>query len=139
MRRICVPLAICLALSWPASAQTPVSARTIRAGSIVTAEDIAADQVTLPEAIALIGLEARVTVYAGRPLRAGDFGAPRLIERNQLVALVYRRGSLSIQAEGRALGQGGVGDSLRILNVASRTTVTGVIQSDGTVSVLPSP
>jgi flagella basal body P-ring formation protein FlgA len=51
------------------------------------------------------------------------------------VSLVYRRGPLSILAEGRALGRGGVGDSVRVINIASRATVTGLVAPDGTLTV----
>lgn len=139
MRWICTATMTWIAMSAIAMAEAPITARNIRAGTIVAADDVAATDVTSPEAIALIGRQARITIYAGRPMRESDFGTPYVIARNQLVTLVFRRAALSIEAEGRALGQGGVGDTLRVLNIASRTTVTGAIQPDGTVSVLPFP
>ena len=95
----------------------------------------------MPEAFAdpaaVLGQEARVAIYAGRPVLAGDIGPPALVERNQTVTLVYSRGALTILAEGRSLGRGGAGDSLRAMNIASRTTVTGRVAGDGTVHVGP--
>ena len=139
MRWLCAALPVWALLTQHVAAEAPKAIRVIRAGATVTADDIAPDRVTTAEALALIGLQARVVIYAGREMRPGDFGAPQVISRNQLVTLVFRRDALSIQAEGRALGQGGVGDVMRVLNIASRTTVTGSIQPDGTVAVLPSP
>ena len=67
-----------------------------------------------------------MAIYAGRPVRPGDLGPPALVERNQLVPLVYQPGGLAISTEGRALGRGGggrrdPGDEPWL----SRSTVTG--------------
>jgi flagella basal body P-ring formation protein FlgA len=86
-----------------------------------------------------IGQEAQVTLYAGRPIRAEDIGPPAIIERNQIVPLAYGSGGLSILTEGRAMARGGAGDVIRVMNLESRTTVTGQIQPDGTVSTRSSP
>ena len=58
-----------------------------------------------------------------------------LVERNQTVSLVFRSAGLSILTEGRALTRGGVGDQIKVMNLASRMTVTGIIGTDGTVLV----
>jgi len=139
MRKLSAVLPLWILLASQACAEAPQAARIIRAGTTVAADDIAPADVTSTEALALIGLQARVTVYPGRPMLPADFGPEQVIARNQPVTLVFHRGPLNIHAEGRALGQGGVGDSLRVLNIASRTTVTGSVQPDGTVAVLPSP
>ncbi len=36
--------------------------------------------------VEVVGLEARVTLYAGRPIRAADLGPPALVDRNQIVS-----------------------------------------------------
>ena len=86
----------------------------------------------------VIGKETRVAVYAGRPVRLADIGPPAVIERNQIVTLVYRRSGLLIATEARALGRGGVGDMLKVMNLASRSTVTGQVDEAGRVIVGPS-
>ena len=128
-----------LALAGSGRAETVVATRTLRAQTVIGAEDVALAASTVAGAlIALdeaIGQETRTAIYAGRVIRVDDIGPPALIERNQIVSLVYRRGPLSILAEGRALGRGGVGDSLRVINIASRATVTGLVAPDGTLTV----
>lgn len=123
----------------PALADYLVPLRTIRAKDIVSAEDLAVKKGeilgALEDPAAAVGKEARVSLYAGRPLRAGDIGPPAIIERNDLVTLVFRRGGLTIAAEGRALGRGAAGEAVRVMNLASRTTVSGRIQADGSVEV----
>lgn len=120
-------------------ADTLVAARTIRSQTILTAADVAiqpADRVggfTSPDEV--IGLEARVALYAGRPIQPGDVGPAAVIERNQIVPLIYRGAGLTIIAEARALGRAGPGDQLRVMNLGSRSTVNGTVTPDGSVLV----
>ena len=136
-------LAAAMVTAAPAAADTPVTARTIRAQTILAPSDLTTTPGDVPGAIldldAILGQEARVALYAGRPIMPGDVGPPALVDRNQIVRLVHDAGGLSITAEGRALGRGGIGDELRVMNLASRTTVTGVVQPDGSVAVGAAP
>lgn len=141
MVRLVLVAAVVLAAALPVWADTVVPTRTIRAQAILTAADvqlIAGDvpgtYVALDE---VVGQEARVVLYAGRPIRIEDVGPPAIVERNQIVVLVYARGGLTIATEGRALARAGVGDRLRVMNLGSRATVTGLVLADGTVSVSP--
>lgn len=121
----------------PALADSLVATRTIRPEAVITPLDVTMVAADIPGALGsadlAIGKEARVAIYAGRPIHADDLGQPGLIDRNQLVPLRYRAGALVIMAEGRALARGGVGDVIRVMNLASRTTVTGRIAPDGSV------
>ncbi len=127
------------ALATAAPAETLVAARTIRSLSILTPDDLAIVSGTVPGALSApeeaVGLEARVVLYAGRPIRAGDVGPAALIERNQVVTIEFRRGALAISTEGRAMTRGGVGDAIRVMNLASRSTISAVVGSDGIVRV----
>jgi flagellar basal body P-ring formation protein FlgA len=51
------------------------------------------------------------------------------------VPLIYLSGGLAISTGGRALARGSEGDVIRIMNLASRTTVSGRIGPDGAVYV----
>jgi len=124
-------------LSSAALADVLVAARTVRSQAVLTPDDVIVQSGEVPGALenpdSVIGLEARVVLYAGRPIRAADVGPAAVIERNQIVALVYRRGSLVISTEARALGRAGPGENLRVMNLASRTTVNGRVAPDGSV------
>ncbi|MBT9385859.1 flagellar basal body P-ring formation protein FlgA [Pseudooceanicola sp. CBS1P-1] len=132
-------LLLLLLAAGPAQADTVIAARNLRPQSVVGPGDLILQEGSLPGAYesltGLVGMEARVTLYAGRPVRPGDLGPPALVERNGLVSLVYDRGGLSITAEGRALDRAGVGEMVRVMNLASRLTVSGVVQPDGSVRV----
>ncbi len=128
-----------VALAAPLQAETLVAARTLRAQAILGPADVTVVDKTIPGALdhadQAVGMEARVVLYAGRPIRPGDLGPPAIIERNQIVTLIYRRGPLTIAAEARALARAGVGDSIRVMNLGSRNTVTGLVREDGSVTV----
>lgn len=128
-----------LALASPASADALVATRTIRAKTLVAREDLTLVSAEIPGALTnpedAVGLEARVAIYAGKPVRPGDLGPRTLVERNQLVTLVYLSGGLAISTEGRALARGSEGDDIRVMNLGSRNTVTGRVGPDGTVYV----
>ena len=122
-----------------AAADSIVATRTIRAQTVLSVEDFTLVDADIPGALTdpteVIGLEARVTLYAGRPILASDLGSAAMVERNQTVSLIFRSAGLSILTEGRALTRGGVGDQIKVMNLASRTTVTGTIETDGSVLV----
>ncbi len=130
-----------LALAAPLHAETLVAARTIRAQTILTPADLALIETSVAGMLSdpedAIGLEARTILYEGRPIRPTDVGPAAIVERNSIVTLVFQAGTLTITAEGRAMGRAGPGDSLRVMNLASRTTVTGVVAPDGRVIVGP--
>jgi flagella basal body P-ring formation protein FlgA len=111
----------------------------VRPKEILTASDLALKPGEVLGALSdpeeVIGQEARVALYPGRPLRPGDVGPPAIVERNDMVILTFAQGGLSISAEGRALGRGAEGELIRVMNLASRTTVTGRIAADGSVEV----
>lgn len=131
-------IGLCL-LPTVAPAESLVAARTIAPQAVITAEDLMLVEAEIPGALSsmdpAIGLEARVAIYPGRPVRAGDIGPPALVERNGTVRLVYRSGGLTILAEGRALQRAAVGEEVRALNLSSKTSVIGVVAPDGTVLV----
>ncbi len=124
-----------------AMADSLVANRTIRAMAVLGPDDVTLVEAAIPGALddplTAIGMEARIAIYPGRASRAQDIGPPALIDRNQIVPLIYRAGALSILTEGRALARGGTGDVIRVMNLASRTTVTGQIGPDGVVRVGP--
>ena len=135
MWRVVIPLL----LAAPALAESVVATRTIRAQTVIGPEDLTLVAAELPGALTdpgeALGLEAKVAIYAGRPVMSADLGSPALVLRNQIVTLIYLSGSLAISTEGRALARGAEGETVRVLNLASRSTVTGRIGPDGAVYV----
>jgi flagella basal body P-ring formation protein FlgA len=142
MRAVAVALLLIAApaLGDAAGQGSAVSAiRTIRPGEVIASGDIRVSPSdaagVLASADEAVGMAARRLLPAGRALRPGDVGPPALVHRNSLVLLVYARGSLAIRTEGRALGDGAEGERVRVMNLASRQTVTGTVMADGTVAM----
>jgi flagella basal body P-ring formation protein FlgA len=131
---------ICLlALASPAAAETLVAARTLPAHTIIGPADLLSRDIDVPgtvdDPILLVGMETRVALYAGRPIRPGDVGFPAIVERNQIIPLVYDARGIVIATEGRSLGRAGPGDVIRVMNLTSRNTVTARIGVDGVAYV----
>jgi flagella basal body P-ring formation protein FlgA len=139
MRTIAFIFGFLLLLPYAVVADTIVAARTIRAQTILTPSDLTLVPGDVPGALIspeeALGLEARVVLYSGRPIMAGDVGPAAIVERNQIVKLVYTTGTLSISANGRALGRGGPGDLLRVMNLTSKSTVSGIVAANGFVYI----
>lgn len=133
---------VALWMLWPGQglSDSLVATRLIRVTDVLAPGDVmpgpariagaaeAADQV--------VGLEARVTIYPGRPVRLADLGPAAVVERNEIVRMVYRRGGLMIQSDGRAMSRAGLGDAISVMNLGSRQTVQGVVTSAGLVEIV---
>lgn len=114
------------------------AARTLPAGTVIAEDDLVLSESNhrgLTDPAEAVGLQARITIYEGRPLQATLLQAPQLVKRNQIVRLIHVRGALRIEADGRAMDAGAVGDVIRAMNLESRMTITATVNEDGTLSV----
>ncbi len=122
-------------------ADSVVATRTIRAQNVISAEDLAMVPAEIAGALtsadAAVGLEAKVTLFAGRPVRAADLVQPALIQRNQVVSVVYQVAGLTIRTDGRALERGRAGAMIKVMNLSSHLMVQGAVTADGSVRVSP--
>ena len=138
--RTALVLALALAAP-PLTAETLIATRLIRAQEVIGAGDVILATGEVPGALSdpaeAVGREARVALYPGRPVMRGQTAAPALVERNQIVTVVYARGGLTLTAEARALGRAAAGEPIRVMNLSSRMSVTGAVAPDGSVRVSP--
>jgi flagella basal body P-ring formation protein FlgA len=122
-------------------AQSVRPVRAIRSHTVLEAADLELADEAVQGAVgsieAAVGQEARVALYPGRPILASQIGAPALVERNQVVRVSYMSGALKIVTEGRALDRAAAGDPVRVMNLASRQTITGTVADDGSIRVGP--
>ncbi|MCC5955735.1 MAG: flagellar basal body P-ring formation protein FlgA [Natronohydrobacter sp.] len=132
-------LVILLLWPWGGHAETLVATRLIRAtevirpGDVIFAAPAVAGAASAPDQV--IGLETRVAIYPGRPVRLADLGPAAVIERNEIVRMVYRSGGLMILSEGRAMARAGLGERITVMNLGSRQSVQGIVTSSGLVEV----
>ncbi|MBU2359040.1 MAG: flagellar basal body P-ring formation protein FlgA [Alphaproteobacteria bacterium] len=126
-------------IACPAAADTIVAARTIPAQTLIGPDDLLVQPTDVPggtdDPLLLIGMEALTALYAGRPVMPADVGFPAIVDRNQIIPIIYDVGGLTITTEGRALGRGGVGEIIRVMNLTSKATVTAQIRADGAAHV----
>jgi flagella basal body P-ring formation protein FlgA len=146
---VCLPLTVlaapCFAASVPASDPVWVASRTLHRGDILRAGDAApgtppylpAD--ALPASSDPTGLEARRTIYAGRPLTERDVGAPYLVKVSAPVDVTWKSDGLELAMSGRALDNGSMGDDIRVLNTATSRTIHGKVVGEGKVEVEGTP
>lgn len=126
-------------VGFSAAAQTVVATTAVRSQTILTPAHLAVIGANVAGGVSdpalLVGLETRVTLYPNRPIMLQDVGAPRIIDRNEIVALLYNTSGLRISVEGRSLGVAGMGDVVRVMNLGSRAVVSGVVEGPGQVRV----
>jgi flagella basal body P-ring formation protein FlgA len=130
-----------LTLATPLQADTLVATRLVRAAQVLGPADVVPSDLRIAggatELAQVVGMEARVAIYPGRPVRLSELGPAAVVERNDLVSLVFRRGALTIVTDGRALDRGAIGASVQVMNLSSRQSVQGVVRHGGLVDVTP--
>jgi flagella basal body P-ring formation protein FlgA len=106
--------------------------------SDVTLRRVPRAQVT-PETVTdpdqAIGMAARSTIKAGRPMRVSELMKPELVERGESVTIVYQSPGLMLAVRGKATDGGAKGDMIDVVNLQSKRVVRGTIIGRGQVAV----
>jgi len=118
-------------------------ARSVRRYEIVTRADLIierrprnrASRNFVTDYDAAIGLAARNDMQPGRLLRATDLTKPQIIQRNELVTLVYQAPGITLTVRGKAAQGGAEGDVIGVLNEQSKRTMQGVVAGPGRVVI----
>lgn len=117
---------------------------TVFAGDVLSEELLTAKRFRLRSSIAssyvrtvkgAVGLAARRTLVAGRPIPVNGVAAPFIVKEGRRVRIVFRSGGLEISAAGHALQSGGEGDIVGARNVDSGRIVRGTVAADGSIVV----
>ncbi|MFN8722371.1 MAG: flagellar basal body P-ring formation chaperone FlgA [Rhodospirillales bacterium] len=122
----------------------PVPTRRVTPGEVISIRDIDWIQVrdernlgdVLTDAEALIGQTPRRTLAAGQPVRSRDVAAPITVGKNSSVSMVFETQNMTLIARGRALQDGAVGDTIRVLNTQSNRTIDAVVAAPGLVRIV---
>lgn len=124
-------------------AQVPILNRTFKTGNVIARNDIdfihlrtnaLKHNIVLSED-ELIGMTPRRIILAGEPIRDNEIQAPQIVERGELVTMVFDRGGLSLTAQGKALQSGAKGDVIRVVNASSSKTLQATITGQKEVAV----
>ena len=79
------------------------------------------------------GMQARRMLAAGQPFRGDDVRRPIVITRGQTVTMEFDAPGVQLTAMGRAMSEGGVGDTVTVQNPASYRMVSAIVTAPGTV------
>lgn len=125
--------------------ELPVLRARLRTDQVIRPDDIVirsfrADRAgdgALSDPAEMIGLSPMRSLTPGRPVHAGDLGAPTLVARGSLVTMQLIRANMRLLATGRAQESGALGDVIPVRNVHSRLIVEGVVTGPGQVATRP--
>lgn len=123
-----------------------LSAHALAAGQTLSAADLSetkGDLASLPPGILqkreqAIGKTVRFALAAGQPLRAEHLTPPILVRQNQSVRLTVGGPGFKASAEGKSLSNGAEGQSIQV-RTPSGSTISGIVQADGTVLIPYTP
>ncbi len=82
-----------------------------------------------------VGMQMRKQLRAGQALRVADIGKPDLVQRDDNVTLIYEAAGLYLTIRGKAVENGTEGDTVSVLNLQSKRTVSGVVIGRGQVAI----
>ena len=141
MLRLCL-LIWGLLLCWPAfgGVRVVVPGHDIARGSTIVDGDLVyatvANDVMSGTATAmsdLVGMQARRTLRAGETLRLEDVRRPVVVTRGSTVTMTFEVPGLVLTATGRAMSEGGVGDTVTVQNPASYRQISAIVIGPGQV------
>ncbi len=81
----------------------------------------------------LIGHEARRLLRAGEPVRLEDVRMPALVTKGATVTMTFNMPGITLTAIGRAMGEGGLGETVVVQNPVSFRQVSCIVTGPGQV------
>ncbi|MBN9588693.1 MAG: flagella basal body P-ring formation protein FlgA [Alphaproteobacteria bacterium 64-11] len=150
MRKLILTLTLCFALptallaatsAFAATVRIVVPARDIARGDVIGESDltyVTVDGNALMSGVAtsmdeIKGMQARRVLGAGQPLRGTDVRRPIVVSKGQVVTMVFSAPGVEVTATGRAMTEGGVGDTVTVQNPASYRMISATVTAPGTV------
>jgi flagella basal body P-ring formation protein FlgA len=74
-----------------------------------------------------VGMQMRRQLRAGQAIKVADLGKPDLVQRDDNVTLIFESAGLYLTIRGKALESGTEGDTVNVINLQSKRTVSGVV------------
>lgn len=82
-----------------------------------------------------IGMQLRRPMRAGTPIRVADIVKPDFVQRDQSVTVIYQVPGIYLTTRGKAIESGAEGDTVSVLNLQTKRTLTGTVTGRGQVTV----
>jgi flagella basal body P-ring formation protein FlgA len=79
------------------------------------------------------GMQTRRMLSAGQPFRGEDVRRPIVVTKGQTVTMQFTVPGVELTAMGRAMSEGGVGDTVTVQNPASYRMISATVVAPGTV------
>ena len=146
IRKFCIFLVAFAALIGPgfaadANLRVVVPARDIGRGEVLAESDLtfgtfsgtALMSGTVTSIDAAKGMQTRRVLRAGEIISASDLRRPIVVNKGQTVTMTFDAPGVNLTAMGRAMSEGGIGDTVTVQNPASFRMVTAVVTAAGTV------
>ena len=116
-----------------------VPAHDINRGDMIGDSDLSYVTLTAPPTVSglvtsmteLDGMQARRVLRAGEPLRGDDVRRPILVTKGSTVTMTFDAPGVTLTAVGKAMTEGGLGETVTILNPISYRQITGIVTGAG--------
>lgn len=82
-----------------------------------------------------LGMQLRRPMRAGTPIRVADIVKPDFVQRDQNVTVIYQVPGIYLTTRGKAIESGAEGDTISVLNLQTKRTLSGVVTGRGQVTV----
>jgi flagella basal body P-ring formation protein FlgA len=122
-----------------------VPMRDIARGEVLSLSDLGYQTVApgtamlgaLSSAEDLVGLETRRVLHMGESLRLSDLRRPVLVAKGAMVTMSFEAPGIVLTTNGRAMSEGGLGETVTIQNPISFRQITAVVTGPGQVRTGP--
>lgn len=118
-----------------------VPAHDIQRGDVIADSDLAyVALAALPAMSGIVtsmndldGMQARRMLRAGEPVRNDDVRRPILVTKGSTITMTFDAPGVALTAIGKAMTEGGMGETVTILNPVSYRQVTAIVTGAGQV------
>ena len=144
-----VPSAVLLLVGEAFAAEAPqmrivVPAHDIMRGEVIGESDLTFAEVsstalpstTVTKFEALTGMQTRRMLRAGQGVRPDDVRRPVVVTKGQTVTMSFSAPGVELAATGRAMSEGGIGDTVTIQNPVSFRMISATVTGPGAVRVV---
>lgn len=140
--------ACALLMAYPAFADTGVRVvvpvRDIARGETLAESDLAYAFVdpanvmpgTATSVESVVGRQTRRVLRTGLSMRNDDVRAPVLVTKGTTVTMMFDAPGITLTATGKAMSEGGMGETVTVQNPASYRQITALVTGPGTVKAL---
>jgi flagella basal body P-ring formation protein FlgA len=122
--------------------EAAILTRNVERGDVLKASDVVTERRPKAEVgsdaaprVRAVGMQMRKGLRAGQPLRVSDLGKPDLVQKDDNVTLIYEAAGIYLTARGKAIDNGTEGDTVTVLNLQSKRTITGTVVGRDQVTI----